>query len=541
MSTLLRAGAIMAVGTMASRVSGFVRTIVLAAAIGVGALSDAYTTAYIIPFILFDLLLNGILSSVVVPMVVRAQKRDPDGGRAYEQRLLTLVTLILITVSVLGVLAAGPLIDLYGQAWTSLERDVATTLARFILPQIAFFGVGALAGAFLNTRERFGAPVWAPVLNNVVVIGVAVTYLLVSEGGTDIAAVTPGDLRLLGIGTTAGIVLQAVALVISLHRVGFRFRPRFDFHNARLGEMGRTAVWTFAYVVIVQAGFMVVANVGNAAGAAARKSAVGHEAGFSIYNYSYQLFQFPYALIAVSVITALLPRMSALAADGRLDSVREEFSSGLRLVCAAIVPAGMLLLVLGAAITVPLYHRGGTSLNDAIYMGNVLQVFGLALVPFSIFQMLLRIFYALGDTRTPALIAVANVAVLGGLGLIAYEVLPPGMVVMGIALAFALSYVCGTGCAWFLLSRRLGGLDGWRFTSVLAKQHVAAVPAVLIAFIALWIADATVGLNLVSSILVLVVGGGLGGLAYLGTAHRMRIPEVSSIVGMVAARLRPGA
>src|SRR5690606_31672132 len=256
MSRLLRASAIMAAGTMVSRVTGFIRTMVLAYAIGTALLGDAYNVAYAIPYSILDLLLLGVLSSVVVPMIVKAQQRDPDGGRAYEQRLLTLATVALIVVAAAAVLAAPLIIDLYTE-WDRADRqfEVAVRLAQFILPQLAFFGIGAVAGAILNTRDRFAAPMWAPVVNNLVVICVLVVYAVIVTDGSDLATVTNGELALLGLGTTAGIVAQATVLVIALKRAGFRFVARFDLRNARLGEMSRMGVWTIGYVIVTQLGF----------------------------------------------------------------------------------------------------------------------------------------------------------------------------------------------------------------------------------------------------------------------------------------------
>ncbi len=533
MSRVLRASAVMAAGTMVSRVTGFIRTAVLAAAIGTFALGDAYNVAYTIPLILFDFLIGGILSSVVVPMIVRRQRDDADGGRAYEQRLMTLGIIVLTLVAVAGVLLAEPLIGLYSAGWNARKTEVAVRLAQYILPQIAFFGVGAIAGAILNTRDRFAAPMWAPVLNNIVMIGVALTYYLkLGLAGTDINTVSDADLALLGLGTTAGIVAQCVVLVVSLHRVGFRFRLRLDLREAGLGEMGRTAVWTFAYVAISQLGFLVTTKLASGAG----ERAPG--AGNSAYAYAYQFFQLPYGIIAVSVITAMLPRMSRAVADGTLDTVREEFSSGVRLVSALLVPAGLLLMVLGPAVTVLIFSWGNMTVDSAVYIGNVLQVFGLALAPFSIFQLLLRVFYSFGDTRTPVFIAFGNVAVNSGLSLLAYLTLPAQYIVMGLAFAFTVTYVAGTAVAWILASRRVRGLQGRVVAAGLSRMYVAALPAALLALGVLWLTQETTGLNALSAAVMLAAGGGLGMVLYLIIAHRMRIPEVSSVVEMVAGRVR---
>ncbi|GII97161.1 murein biosynthesis integral membrane protein MurJ [Sinosporangium siamense] len=537
MSRLLRAGAIMAAGTMVSRLTGFLRTAVLAAAIGTTTLGDAYNVAYTIPFILFDLLIGGALSSVVVPMIVRHQKNDPDGGVAYEQRLLTLATSALLVVTVAAVWLAGPLIELYTSEMSPRGLEVTTTLAQLILPQIAFFGLGAIAGAILNTRDRFAAPMWAPVLNNVVVIGVGIAYLTLTAGHSEIEEVTSGELALLGLGTTGGIVAQSIVLVVALRRSGFRFRPRFGVRDAGLGEMARLGSWGFAYVAITQLGFLVTTNLATGAGSRAIDEGVIYGAGYTPYNYAYQLFQLPYGIIAVSVITATLPKMSRFVHDGQFAEARDAFSSGVRLVCAAIVPASLLLMVLGPSVTVLVFGHGANDVADAIYIGNVLQVYALAMVPFSLFQMLLRVFYSVGDTRTPAMFAAMNVAINAGLSLVAFYTLPPGFIVMGLGLAFTITYVVAAGVAWVVAGRRIGGLGGREATAGLSRMFVAALPATLVALTVLWAVDRLFGITPLSSAVVLAAGGGLGGVIYLVIAHRMRIPEVNSIVGMVAGRV----
>ncbi|WP_236666945.1 MULTISPECIES: murein biosynthesis integral membrane protein MurJ [unclassified Nonomuraea] len=533
MSRMLKASAIMAAGTMVSRVTGFVRTMVLAYAIGTALLGDAYNAAYAIPYSILDLLLLGVLSSVVVPMIVRAQQRDADGGRAYEQRLLTLATLALAVIAVAAAFAAPLLIDLY-TVWDrdSREFEVAVMLARFILPQLAFFGTGAVAGAILNTRDRFAAPMWAPVLNNLVVICAFLLFALVSTAGGDIAKVTDGDLVLLGLGTTAGIVAQASVLIVALKRAGFSFKPRLDLRNARLGEMAKAGVWTIGYTVVTQLGFVLTTNLASAAGSVVE----GH--GISPYTLAFQLFQLPYGVIGVSVITAMLPRMSRAVSDGRFDDVRSEFGSSVRLVCSLMVPVSLLLMVLGPAITVPIYGHGANSVADAVYIGNVLQVYGLALVPFALFQLLLRVFYSFGDTRTPVFVGAGTTAVNALLMWLFFTLLPARYAVMGLALAYAVAYALGALTAWWLAGRRVQGLGGWSIGMALTRMYLAALPTAVLALGAVWVVTGVFdGLGFVNSLIVLAVGGGLGLLLYLGVAHRMRIPEVNSIVGMVAGRV----
>ena len=430
----------MAIGTVASRGTGFVRTAVLAAALGSGALAESYNIPNTIPNAIYDLLLGGILTSVVVPLLVKAVQDDATAGVQYAQRLLTVVAVVLGTFTVVGVLAAPWIVDLYARGLTGEQRSLSVTLTRFFLPQVFFYGLSATIGAILNIRGRFAAPMWAPVLNNLLLIAVGVVFIHLTTGVPNDTLtrlgvrLTHGEIVLIGFGTTAGVVLQTLALLPSLRASGFRFRPRFDWRGTGLGKAGRLGGWVLMYVAVNQIGFAVITNLGRAAGAAGgtgnaqlAAGSAGHHDTFSAYMYAYQLFQLPYAIVAVSVITALLPRMSAHAANGRFDDVRTDLSTGLRTSGVAIVPAVALLIALAPQITTVVFHglpHTRVSASDARYIGWILVTFATGLVPFAIFQLLLRAFYALHDTRTPALINVVATAVNIGVDIGLYVVLP---------------------------------------------------------------------------------------------------------------------
>lgn len=532
----LRPGATIAIGTVASRATGFLRTAVLAFALGTHALGDAYNTANTIPNIVYDLLLGGLLTSVVVPLLVRARSGDPDGGHGYEQRVVTLVVVALFGVTVAAVLSAGPLISLYGAAFTPAQHDLAVTLARFFLPQVFFYGVGAMAAAVLNTRGHFAASAWTPALNNVVVIGVGVIFLAVTQGDVGPATITPGETRLLAIGTTFGVVVQAAALYVVVRAAGFSWRPRLDFQTGQLAEIARVGAWVFAYVVTNQVGFAVAMMLANTAGVRARADAADHGAGFAVYQYSYTLFQLPYAIVAISVITAVLPQMSGHAAEGRDDLVRAAFSRALRLSSVLVVPAAMAFIALGPAIAVVLFGHGHTSVADAAYIGQVLRAFALGLVPFCAFQLLLRIFYAMHDTRTPALLNLAATAINIVVDVGFFLLLPARHVVVGLALGFGLSYAAAASLSWLTLRGRMGGLDGRRTARTLVLLHIAAIPGLIFAWAMLLAFAGTFGLGTFTALLAVVAGCGVGGLLYVLLAQRLGIRELSGVAGMVRDR-----
>nr|WP_173434257.1 murein biosynthesis integral membrane protein MurJ [Allosalinactinospora lopnorensis] len=535
---MMRSSMVMAAGTMVSRVTGFIKVVVLAAALGTHLLGDAYNTAQTIPFIINDLLIGGLMVSVIIPFLVKRRKRDADGGVKTENRLVTGAIVLLLGITLAAILFAELLISLYASRFTPVQSDVSVYLARFLLAQIFFIGLSGLISAMLNTRDKFGAPVWAPVLNNLVIIAVGGLFLWVAGPGHTPETVSQGELTLLGLGTTLGMVLQTAVLVFSLWRSGFRWRPRLDLRGSGLGEALRSAGWMLLYTLMTQLGLLITTNLANAANVASLEEGHNVGAGITAYNYAYQLFQLPYAIIAVSLITVLLPRMSGHAADERWDEVRAGFSSTLRISALLLAPVALAMAMYSIQLSVLVFARGSTSVADAQNVGTVLAVMSLGLVPFTVFQLMLRVFFAMGDTRTPALISIANVAVHGVLAFTAFFVLPPNLVVVGVAAGFMLSFASGLSIAGVILSRRLGGLDGRRILATLLRLHLAAVPSVVAGIGVLWFFVARFGEGLATNIGAPVTGCVVGALLFLLFARLLRIEELNAALGLIRSRLR---
>ena len=523
----------MALGTIASRGTGFVRTAVIAAALGPGLLGDAYNVANTTPNIVYELLLGGVLTSFVVPLLVAAAARDGDEGEAYGQRLLTLVTVGLTALSAIAVLAGPWIVRTYLHTCSPAQEHLATVFVRYFLPQILFYGVGATIGAILNARGSFAAPMWAPVLNNVVVIGTGLAFLWVAHGHPQPGSLTSGQTTLLGLGTTAGIVAQAVALLPSLRKVGFHLRWRLDFAPGELSAAARLAKWAFVYVVANQVAYVIVVRLATGAAHCGRSA---HASGFSPYAYAFQLFQLPHAVVAVSIITALLPRMSRHATEGRLDLVRADVSTGWRSSAVLLIPASVGALVLGPDLAVVLLGHGNTSVADARYIGAVLACFTVGLVPFSFFQLALRAFNAQQDARTPALVNIGvNLANLAA-DLALYFVLPARIRVAGLAVGWALSYIVGLVVMVRLLGRRLDGVDGRRVTRTTVRLTLASIPGAALALLGVIVGHSVLGDGFSGAAVALILGGGAGAVAFAAAARRMRIAELGAVAALVRAR-----
>jgi putative peptidoglycan lipid II flippase len=526
----------MAAGTIVSRATGFLRTAVIAAAIGPHLVGDAYNIANTTPNILYELVLGGVLTSVVVPLLVHAAQEDGDGGEAYAQRLLTFVIVTLGAASALAALFGPQIVNLYGHWATHDERARAGFVARFFLPQIVFYGVGATVAAILNTRNRFAAPMWAPVLNNLVVIATGLLFLAETTGHPEPGQIGTRHELTLGLGTTAGIVVQTIALLPSLRRSGFRLRLRFDWRESRLGQAARMGGWVVVYVVANQLGYLVIVRL---ASAAAHSGLSSTASGFSPYQYAFLIFSLPHAIVTVSVITALLPRMSRHASDAVADQIRADVSQGLRLSAALLVPAAVGLIALGPQVGVAVFGYGNTSVHDARFIGVVLAVFALGLVPFSFFQLELRAFYAVRDTRTPAVLNIWVNVVNVAADIALYLALPDHLRVVGLAGGYAASYTVGLALMTRALRDRIGGVEGYHVTRTTVRLVVAALPAGTLAWALATGAGALLGAGRASSYVGLALGLAVGGAVFARAASRLRVQELHDVLGLARRRARP--
>ncbi|MGW2400225.1 murein biosynthesis integral membrane protein MurJ [Kitasatospora sp. NPDC001664] len=546
-ASLVNSSALMAAGTLVSRGTGFLRTMVIAAAIGVGTMGDSYNAANTLPTLLYILIGGGALNAVFVPQLVRAMKNDEDGGTAYANRLLTVVMVGLAGVTFLAVLGAPLLVQLISHSLMKdpASADTTVALARYCLPTIFFMGIHVVMGQILNARGRFGAMMWTPVLNNVVVIATFGMYIWV-YGTFQHSEVTPGTIapegiRLLGIGTLLGLAVQALAMVPYLRAAEFRFRPRFDWRGHGLGKAARLAKWTFLFVLANQAGYLVITQLATAAGSAAE--ATGHlGVGLAAYSNALLIWQLPMAVITVSVMSAVLPRLSRSAADGDAGAVRDDLSYGLRTSAVAIVPAAFLFLALGPVIGSAIYGfgNGGAVAHGTTAIGYMLSAFALGLIPYSVQYVLLRGFYAYEDTRTPFANTVWVAGCQAAFAVLCWYLLPSQWAVTGMALGYGLAYAVGVAVAVPKLKARIGGLDTGRIAKTYVRLAIASVPAAAVGVgTGLLLNDALTGAlgDWPGSVVTLVVAGGLQ-LAVFGLiARRMRIEELNAMIGMVRSRL----
>ncbi|MGW2108045.1 murein biosynthesis integral membrane protein MurJ [Streptomyces sp. NPDC001948] len=532
--SVLRNGAVMAAGSVVSRATGFIRSAVVVAALGTGLQADGYNVANTVPNILYTLLIGGALNAVFVPELVRAAKNHADGGAAYTDRLLTVCTLGLIALTGLTVLAAPWIVSVYAPGYHGRQADLTVALARYCLPQILFYGLFTLLGQVLNARGRFGAMMWTPVLNNVVIIAVFGLHLSIAAGSD--GALTADQARLLGWGTTAGIVIQTLALVPALRAAEFRWRPRFDWRGSGLTRPLRAAGWLVTLVLTNQIAYWVVTRLSTTVGQRADDMELAGGAGYTAYSYAFQLWVVPHGIVTVSLVTALMPRTSRAAADGDLPGLRRDVSYALRTSAAAVVPAVAVLFALAPWVMGAVYGYGRTDDADIDAMAGMMMAFAPGLIAYSGQYVLSRAFYAMGDTRTPFFLNLVIAALNAGLSVAAYLLLPVRWAVTGMAGAYSVALFAGFAATAYVLHRRVGGgaAAPLRSPALWAQLRlvVAAVPAGLLGYVA---ARACAGYGD-----FVAVGAGTFVLLFTVAllARPLRLREVAAVLAAGRRRLR---
>ncbi|HET6563074.1 MAG TPA: murein biosynthesis integral membrane protein MurJ [Marmoricola sp.] len=550
--SVLSSSAVMAAGTVVSRFSGFVRSTLLAAALGTQLHADVFTIANTVPNMLYILLAGGVFNAVLVPQLVRAMRHDADGGEAYTNRIITLAGLFLAGVTALLVLGAPLLMRLYLDPafftdTLAAQRESVIDFARLCLPQVFFYGMFVLVGQVLNSRDRFGPMMWAPIANNVVSVAVLALYLVVfgaAQGDALCGGYTAGQEWLLGLGSTIGIALQLLILVPYLKATGFTYRPRFDFRGSGLGHTFRLGSWTVAFVVVNQVAYTVVvrlASSGTAEAALSCGAAAGGSGGtgYTIYSGAFLLVMVPHSIATVSLATATLPRLSRSAAADDLPAVGRQVASTTRTALALILPFALLL----PTIALPLsnivwgYAAAADTYRD---FAASLSLFAPGLVFFTVHYLMLRGFYSLERTRTvfwvQCVIAATNIAV----AVAVTRQVGPSDTAPGLVTAYVAAYAVGATLSYLLLRRLLGGLETPVLVRFLVRMGIAAGLAAAAAWGWRVLLDSLweTGDGKVQALVLLGSTGLVDLVVLVVLARLMRIREVNEVVGLVTGRLR---
>ncbi|MGX1702108.1 murein biosynthesis integral membrane protein MurJ [Microbacterium sp. NPDC055357] len=514
-----RASALIGAGTLVSRVTGLIRTIVLVTVLGAvfSRAGDAFAIANQLPNTIYEIISYGLLTAVIVPQIVRASAHA-DGGRTFISKLFTLGTVVLLVTSAVATLCAPLLVEFFAPGFAPDQKALATVLAYWCLPQIFFYGLYALVGEALNARKVYGPFTWAPIVNNVV--SIAGFGLIGVVFGTELTAVsdwTPTMVTALGATATGGIVIQALVLLFFWRRTGLHLRPDFRWRGVGLGHIGRLAGWTFAMVVVrTLAGLVQTRVITEASG--------DGPSAFAMAN-AWLVFMLPYSIIVMSIGTPYFTRLSEHAHAGRDDDVRTDLSASIRV-------TGMLITIAAAALiaaAVPATRVFADSAGAAVAAAPVLVAYLVGLIPLSVLFVVQRAFYAYNDTRTPFVFTVIQCGLFVILVLVAQATLPLAQLAAGVALGQSISTLVQVVIATTLLRRRLGALGAGAWFVAYGRFLIAAVPAAAAGWLTFLLLGGDAGWAVADKLLGAVATALIGLVSfavYVGVLALLRAPEL---------------
>jgi putative peptidoglycan lipid II flippase len=496
----------MAGGTLLSRITGLLRLVAAAYALGGNHLSDAFNLANNTPNIVHDLVLGGVLSATFIPQFVnRLATRPHDEAIESISAVVTLSSVVLLVATVVFFLAAPWVITLYslaahGPALAPTERSVATDLLRLFSIQLLAYGAISLMGAVLNTMRHFVLVAYVAVLNNLVAIAVLVEFARVVGDKPSLASVQHdhGLLLLLGLGTSAGVLLQAAALVPAVRRSGLKLRFVWRPRDPAIREILSLSGWTLGFVLANQAAVFVVLAI-----------ALGLGAGrVTEYTYAFQFFQLPFGIIAVSVLSTVIPELAFRYSTNDLNEMEHQFSLGLRRMMAGILPASAgYLLLAGPLVALMLRHFAFSSPSSA-ETGQLLALFAVGLPGYCVYLLCISTLQAMRDTRTAFFLYVFE----NGLNIIVAVVLSHHIGARGLSLSFSIAYSAAAVAAVFVIRSRIGGLGGRSLRRYLARSLLLTL--VMTGVVA--IVTTAVGSSTTTGLLLRVVAGVVAGVATYG-------------------------
>ncbi len=526
----------MALGTIFSRITGFIRSVLAVAVLGTALLADTYNVANTLPYILYNLLVGGALTAIFVPQLIRSFD-DDDGGHAFASRLVTTISAILLLLVAIGVFFAPTLVRIYAPEFSTqgfeTEFRLAVAFTRYCLPQIFFLGLFTMLGQVANSRGSFAPLMWAPIANNLVVI-LIFSLVLISAPDLALGSISSTQTQVLGWGTTLGVVIQALILIPVVKRTGISLRFKFGWQG--LGKSFSLAGWTLVYVLISQLGYLVTVNVSTSAAVRSSQEGLSTGVGYTPFSNAYLVMMLPYSIITISIITALLPHLSKLAIEKKPTEVRDQLIRAIKMVGVVTVPSSVAFLFFGPIITKVLFV--GIDYKDSTYIGYVLSALGIGLVTFSINLILIRGFNAFEDTRTQILSILLINLISVALSYLFLNILKSEWITIGLGFAFSVSYIIGLFLTLALLTRHTGKISihdffGQHFKLYLAS-FLAMAPIFLLSQYFGWVdSDSTPIIRLAELVLVLIATP----IAYFFIARRMKVDEISITMELVKVQV----
>jgi len=539
--SVARSSMLMASGTILSRAMGFLRAVILAAAIGVTTdAADAFGVANQLPNSVYAIIAGGVLNAVLVPQIVKARS-STDGGKSYVDRLLTFIIVIFFVTTVLATVAAPFLVSIYTSGWSPEQLALATAFAYWCLPQLFFYGLYSLLGEVLNARSAFGPFMWAPVLNNIVALIGLVAFVMVfgadptgsravESWGADKIAVLAGT-------ATAGVAAQALILFASWKRIGMSLTLNFKWRGFGLRPALKAASWSLGMVIVTQIGGLVQTIV--ASGAVAARDSNPAVASIAAAAIAWLIFMVPHSVASVSIATAYFTKMSTHVQADNIEAMKADLAAGLRSISLISVFSSVALSVLAY----PIARVFVGEFAAAVALGNVVIALMVGLVPFSFVFMMQRAFFALEDTKTPFKFTVIQISlhIIGAITI--SQTLPAEWLVVGLSGLTSVTVTIQAVIAYSMLRNRVGSLAKHKIGSVslsfIAAGLLSGAAGIAVISLLGGVAEGSFVVNtILSSLLTMLITGFAMMGVYAIALRLLRVSEIDTVISGLRGILR---
>ena len=541
--------AIMASGTLVSRILGFAKTILITVAIGsLTSVADIFQIANNLPNYIYVLVAGGVFNAVLVPQVIKASKASADDGADYISRLLTLAVIGLAGITLVVVACTVPIIRVMTQDWSDQQLALGVTFALFTFPQIFFYGLYTVVGQVLNAKGAFGWYMWAPVVNNLVAIAGLLVFIQqfgsFAQAEHSLESWTSSQTLLLAGVSTLGVALQALVLFWPLQRLGLGLRPKFGWRGIGLSQAAKLSVWTLATGIVANLAFLALTRTASIP-TGFRDEYLSmdppqHIAGSASLDQAAMLYSLPHGVIGLSIATVLFNSMAAASASGDDESLKVSLSKALRYSGIATIFCTMAMIVFAGPLG--MLFSGGVPESGAV-IGQVFAVIALGAPFMTTAFMLGRLFYSREDARTPFMVQLAVSVLTVIAAVVISRTLPPHLVVFAVAACYAGQNIISTLLYHVIAVRTIGD---YRISEVL-DTHIRAIAAALVTavlatvalyFMGGWDPEGWPWTSQITAIGALAVGGVISAVIYLLMLRVFRLKELPELMAPLTARLR---
>jgi putative peptidoglycan lipid II flippase len=508
--SIAKSTAKMSLATFFSRGSGFIRSIALAYVLGDTVLNDTFNTANYMPNIIFELIMGGILGSVIIPVYVQyLAEKSEDESRYMINNLMNIIVLLAIALSIFGSVFAPWLVKIMTILQPVKNTPTMVMFFRIFALEIAFYGVSAVYSGVLNSHRSFTVPMFAPVMNNLLVTFVALgVYLPLKDGNPELATI------LLAIGTLLGVAVMALYQVPTARRLGMRFQRSLDFKHPSVKQIAKLGLPMLGFAATFQINNFLIYMLLQST-----------DRGTTAYVSAMQFFQLPYAIYAVSVTTAIFPELSRYANSKDFSSFKKTLSLGLRSTSFVIIPSAIYMIILAKPIIGLTLQHGAFGPAGTEITASVLQAFAVALLSFSLYNMLTRVYYSLQDTKTPMKIGVISIPLQVIFNFLLIGPIGP----KGLPLSYAVALTFSVVIQLYILRKKIGSIGASHIMRAMIKHLAAALLAGIVMYLVYYGVE-TMGMpRMLGQAMELMLAAVLGAVAYLGIALLLKTEEVDFI------------